>query len=144
MLIFLTKASYIGKLITLCRQFLSTNVCFDIIWNVQCTYHYHPGTSSIKPILKQTSSVLLFWFLFRDSIFIWFLQKRGITMNKINKIITDIEDLSPVLLESIETHNPHGAKVHLDANGILYWPVMFLYPEHTETDYIQMFCENQR
>ncbi|XP_045158938.2 tetratricopeptide repeat protein 4-like [Mercenaria mercenaria] len=82
--------------------------------------------------------------LSKDLKLIQTIQQRGITLNKINKMVTGEEDLSPALLESVETHNPHGAKVHLDANNILYWPVMFLYPEYTETDYIQMFCENQR
>ncbi|XP_060576146.1 tetratricopeptide repeat protein 4-like isoform X2 [Ruditapes philippinarum] len=82
--------------------------------------------------------------LSKDLQLIQAIQKRGITLNKITKTITNEEDLSPALLDSIETHNPHGAKVNLDAKGILYWPVMFLYPEYTETDYIQMFFENQR
>lgn len=70
------------------------------------------------------------------------IQKRGIKLAGMKG--DGNQNLNPALLTSIETHNPHGAKVHLDANNILYWPVMFIYPEHTQTDYIQMFCENQR
>ncbi|KAK2555055.1 Tetratricopeptide repeat protein 4 [Acropora cervicornis] len=33
-------------------------------------------------------------------------------------------------------------KVCLDADGILHWPVMFVYPEFNETDFISSFCEN--
>ncbi|XP_015752642.1 PREDICTED: tetratricopeptide repeat protein 4-like [Acropora digitifera] len=35
-------------------------------------------------------------------------------------------------------------KVCLDADGILHWPVMFVYPEFNETDFISSFCENDR
>lgn len=69
------------------------------------------------------------------------IQNRGI---KLARVKAGGKDLNPALLTSLETHNPHGAKVHLDANGVLYWPVMFMYPEHTETDYIQTFAENHR
>ncbi|XP_052776924.1 tetratricopeptide repeat protein 4-like [Mya arenaria] len=37
-----------------------------------------------------------------------------------------------------------GARVTMDANSVLYWPVMLLYPEYSETDFIQMFCESHR
>ncbi|KAL4236928.1 Tetratricopeptide repeat protein 4 [Mactra antiquata] len=70
------------------------------------------------------------------------IQGRGVKLAGIKK--SDGKDMNPALLTSIETHNPHGAKVHLDENGIMYWPVIFLYPEYTETDYIQMFSENHR
>lgn len=46
-------------------------------------------------------------------------------------------------LSSVETNNAHGARVQLKDN-VLYWPVLFLYPEFTESDYIQNFCENHR
>lgn len=72
------------------------------------------------------------------------IQKRGIKLAGIDKKITSAKELNPALILTVETHNPHGAKVHLDGKNILYWPVMFLYPEFTETDYIQVFCENQR
>lgn len=35
-------------------------------------------------------------------------------------------------------------KVCLDADGILHWPVMFVYPEFNETDFISSVCENDR
>ena len=49
----------------------------------------------------------------------------------------------PLQLSSVETNNAHGARVQLK-DDVLYWPVMFLYPEFTESDYIQSFCENHR
>ncbi|XP_068676608.1 tetratricopeptide repeat protein 4-like [Montipora foliosa] len=35
-------------------------------------------------------------------------------------------------------------KVQLDAGGVLSWPVMFVYPEYHETDFISSFCEDDR
>lgn len=48
----------------------------------------------------------------------------------------------PLLFTSIESYNPAGAKVHLDSTGVLQWPVLFLYPEYGETDFIASFSEN--
>jgi len=36
---------------------------------------------------------------------------------------------------------PTGAKVHLNSDGVLVWPVMFLYPEYGETDFVEAFSE---
>ncbi|CAL1547413.1 unnamed protein product [Lymnaea stagnalis] len=47
----------------------------------------------------------------------------------------------PLLLTALESHNPTGAKVHLDQQGTLHWPVIFFYPEYTETDFINDFNE---
>ena len=35
-------------------------------------------------------------------------------------------------------------KVQMDAGGVLSWPVMFVYPEYNETDFISSFCEDDR
>ena len=40
-----------------------------------------------------------------------------------------------------ETNHPSGCKVHL-SGGILTWPVTFVYPEHTTSDFIEKFAEN--
>ena len=43
------------------------------------------------------------------------------------------------------TTQPHGKGcVHINDNGELVWPVMFLYPEHGQSDYIITFNENSR
>lgn len=34
-----------------------------------------------------------------------------------------------------------GAKVFLDDQKLLHWPVMFMYPEHQQSDYVKDFCE---
>ncbi|KAJ9590693.1 hypothetical protein L9F63_016209 [Diploptera punctata] len=51
------------------------------------------------------------------------------------------EELS---LESLEPCSLNAAhtRVHLDDDGCLVWPVMFLYPEYKVTDLIQEFHEN--
>ena len=46
-------------------------------------------------------------------------------------------------LSSLEVNKAQGTRVQLKED-VLYWPVMFLYPEFTESDYIQSFCENNR
>lgn len=50
-------------------------------------------------------------------------------------------DLHPSLLSNIETQNPSGAKVHVTPDGTLNWPVLFMYPEHAMTDYVEAFNE---
>uniref|UniRef100_A0A493T1Z0 Tetratricopeptide repeat domain 4 n=1 Tax=Anas platyrhynchos platyrhynchos TaxID=8840 RepID=A0A493T1Z0_ANAPP len=57
----------------------------------------------------------------------------------------DISDgLAEISLDGFHSHNATGAKVHLDADGNLNWPVLFLYPEHEQTDFIEAFHENSR
>ena len=42
-------------------------------------------------------------------------------------------------------HQPPGEGiVHINDNGELVWPVMFLYPEYGQCDYIMAFNENSR
>ncbi|XP_062602009.1 tetratricopeptide repeat protein 4-like, partial [Saccostrea cucullata] len=48
----------------------------------------------------------------------------------------------PLLFTNVELHNPSGAMVYVDADSTLHWPVLFMYPEHTQTDYIEDFSEN--
>lgn len=42
----------------------------------------------------------------------------------------------------LSTQEATGARVHLDEQGVLHWPVLFLYPEYRQTDFISAFCEN--
>jgi hypothetical protein len=35
-------------------------------------------------------------------------------------------------------------QVTLDDDGILHWPVLFVYPEHGQTDFIETFDENHK
>ncbi|XP_015232135.1 PREDICTED: tetratricopeptide repeat protein 4 [Cyprinodon variegatus] len=58
------------------------------------------------------------------------------------------EDESPsagiaqLSLDSLSSLEVTGAQVSLDEQGSLHWPVLFLYPEHQQSDFISAFCEN--
>ncbi|NWX12697.1 TTC4 protein, partial [Aegotheles bennettii] len=54
------------------------------------------------------------------------------------------DGLAEMSLDGFHSDNAVGAKVHLDADGNLNWPVLFLYPEHEQTDFIAAFHENSR
>ncbi|XP_034737013.1 tetratricopeptide repeat protein 4 [Etheostoma cragini] len=49
---------------------------------------------------------------------------------------------SPLSLDGLSSQEVTGAQVFLDEQGSLHWPVLFLYPEHRQTDFISAFCEN--
>ncbi|XP_032552750.1 tetratricopeptide repeat protein 4 isoform X2 [Chiroxiphia lanceolata] len=52
------------------------------------------------------------------------------------------DGLAEMSLDGFHSDNAAGAKVHLDADGNLHWPVLFLYPEHEQTDFTVAFHEN--
>ncbi|NWW46296.1 TTC4 protein, partial [Pedionomus torquatus] len=54
------------------------------------------------------------------------------------------DGLAELSIDGFHSDNATGAKVHLDADGNLHWPVLFLYPEHEQTDFIAAFHENSR
>ncbi|NWU95368.1 TTC4 protein, partial [Upupa epops] len=54
------------------------------------------------------------------------------------------DGLAEISLDGFHSDNATGARVHLDADGNLNWPVLFLYPEHEQTDFIAAFHENSR
>ncbi|NXY60670.1 TTC4 protein, partial [Callaeas wilsoni] len=54
------------------------------------------------------------------------------------------DGLAEISLDGFHSDSATGAKVHLDADGNLNWPVLFLYPEHEQTDFIVAFHENSR
>uniref|UniRef100_A0A8C1C9H0 Tetratricopeptide repeat domain 4 n=1 Tax=Cyprinus carpio carpio TaxID=630221 RepID=A0A8C1C9H0_CYPCA len=56
--------------------------------------------------------------------------------NSASRALADLE------LEGISSQEATGARVYMDEQGVLYWPVLFLYPEHSQTDFISAFCEN--
>ncbi|MED6295050.1 hypothetical protein CHARACLAT_027429 [Characodon lateralis] len=45
-------------------------------------------------------------------------------------------------LDTLSSLEVTGAQVFLDEQGTLHWPVLFVYPEHQQTDFISAFCEN--
>lgn len=50
--------------------------------------------------------------------------------------------LADLELDGIGSQEATGAHVYMDEQGVLHWPVLFLYPEHSQTDFISAFCEN--
>ena len=73
-------------------------------------------------------------------------QARGVTIEGVvdarDLEAEEEDDQERFLLSSVESHHPCGAQVHVDGNGRLVWPVMFVYPEHTQSDFIEAFCED--
>uniref|UniRef100_A0A8C7X0S9 Cns1/TTC4 wheel domain-containing protein n=1 Tax=Oryzias sinensis TaxID=183150 RepID=A0A8C7X0S9_9TELE len=45
-------------------------------------------------------------------------------------------------LDGLSSQEVTGAQVFQDEKGLLHWPVLFLYPEHQQSDFISAFCEN--
>ncbi|NWX55313.1 TTC4 protein, partial [Promerops cafer] len=54
------------------------------------------------------------------------------------------DGLAEICLDGFHSDSATGAKVHLDADGSLNWPVLFLYPEHEQTDFTVAFHESSR
>ncbi|XP_006839872.1 PREDICTED: tetratricopeptide repeat protein 4 [Chrysochloris asiatica] len=54
------------------------------------------------------------------------------------------EGLGELFLNGLHSENPYGARVSLDEQGRLSWPVLFLYPEHAQSDFISAFHEDSR
>ncbi|ELU03614.1 hypothetical protein CAPTEDRAFT_91257, partial [Capitella teleta] len=61
-------------------------------------------------------------------------QDRGIRLD--NKLELDEDDDDDVEIL------PEMEKVQVDDGGTMFWPVMFLYPEHAQSDHIEAFSEN--
>ncbi|XP_054429611.1 tetratricopeptide repeat protein 4 [Pteronotus mesoamericanus] len=48
------------------------------------------------------------------------------------------------LLDGLSFENPYGARLSIDDQGRLSWPVLFLYPEYAQSDFISAFHEDSR
>ncbi|XP_059545427.1 tetratricopeptide repeat protein 4 isoform X1 [Myotis daubentonii] len=48
------------------------------------------------------------------------------------------------LLDGLSFENPYGARLSVDDQGRLSWPVLFLYPEYAQSDFISAFHEDSR
>lgn len=49
-----------------------------------------------------------------------------------------------IFLDGLSSENPYGARLSLDDQGKLSWPVLFLYPEYAQSDFISAFHEDSR
>lgn len=56
----------------------------------------------------------------------------------------DVMESAGIPRLNLEGPHPSGERVHMDSHGQLVWPVLLLYPEHGQTDFIAAFNENQR
>ena len=52
------------------------------------------------------------------------------------------EGLSELVLYGLGSENPCGARLGVDDQGRLSWPVLFLYPEHAQSDLVSAFHED--
>ncbi|XP_038393367.1 tetratricopeptide repeat protein 4 isoform X1 [Canis lupus familiaris] len=57
---------------------------------------------------------------------------------------SDSEGLGEIFLDGLSSDNPYGARLNVDEQGRLSWPVLFLYPEHAQSDFISAFHEDSR
>lgn len=64
------------------------------------------------------------------------ISERGITLLTSNKLKPELSDL-----EHQESHVPQK-RVELDENNRLCWPVLILYPEPMQSDFVQKFHED--
>uniref|UniRef100_A0A8C3X4H2 Tetratricopeptide repeat domain 4 n=1 Tax=Catagonus wagneri TaxID=51154 RepID=A0A8C3X4H2_9CETA len=54
------------------------------------------------------------------------------------------EGLGELFLNGLSSENPYGARLSVDDQGRLSWPVLFLYPEYAQSDFISAFHEDSR
>nr|XP_020030959.1 tetratricopeptide repeat protein 4 isoform X2 [Castor canadensis] len=54
------------------------------------------------------------------------------------------DGLGEIFLDGLSLENPYGARLSLDDKGRLSWPVLFLYPEYAQSDFISAFHEDSR
>ncbi|XP_004679095.1 PREDICTED: tetratricopeptide repeat protein 4 [Condylura cristata] len=57
---------------------------------------------------------------------------------------SDSEGRGELFLNGLSSENPYGARLGIDDQGRLSWPVLFLYPEHAQSDFISAFHEDSR
>ncbi|XP_056133600.1 tetratricopeptide repeat protein 4 [Lampris incognitus] len=81
------------------------------------------------------------------------IKERGIKLlqpKKPPKRGSDSEDedgdsvaaMAELTLDGLSSQDATGARVYMDDQGSLHWPVLFLYPEHQQSDFISEFCES--
>nr|XP_017510743.1 tetratricopeptide repeat protein 4 isoform X1 [Manis javanica] len=54
------------------------------------------------------------------------------------------EGLGELFLDGLSSENPYGARLSVDDQGRLSWPVLLLYPEYAQSDFISAFHEDSR
>ena len=61
--------------------------------------------------------------------------------NAVDVDLDDVKAVDALDFSAFESKHPSGATVVVGEDGAMSWPVMFLYPEYGETDFIQSFHE---
>ncbi|XP_065183128.1 tetratricopeptide repeat protein 4-like [Sycon ciliatum] len=78
------------------------------------------------------------------------IRSRGIVLSTDKKVrarfqerddVSEGKGLIQASLSELEQTIPSGSHVRLDSDGVLHWPVLLVYPEHHQTDFIQAFDE---
>lgn len=77
-------------------------------------------------------------------IFLFLIQARNIRLISEVDDDSDSEGLGELFLNGLSSANPYGARLNIDEQGRLSWPVLFLYPEHAQSDFIAAFHEDSR
>ncbi|XP_053099672.1 tetratricopeptide repeat protein 4 isoform X2 [Hemicordylus capensis] len=74
------------------------------------------------------------------------IKDRNIKLSPLSSVDDSVMSagLAKISLDGFSSESAIGAKVCLDENGNLTWPVLFLYPEHGQTDLISAFHEESR
>lgn len=74
------------------------------------------------------------------------IQARNIRL--VSESVGEDEDsasnVAEMLLDGLSSENPCGARLSIDDQGRLSWPVLFLYPEYAQSDFISAFHEDTR
>lgn len=67
------------------------------------------------------------------------IKNRGVRLGA-----SHIKGSATLTLQDLEAHHPaaQGARVHLNERSELVWPVILLYPEYQESDFIREFTES--
>lgn len=76
-----------------------------------------------------------------------FIQARNIRL--VSEAVVKDEDSASngpteIILNGLSSENPGGARLSLNNQGRLSWPVLFLYPEYTQSDFVAAFHEDSR
>ena len=72
-----------------------------------------------------------------ENVLLDLIKQRGIKVSGSGDSVLNLSDLEPCHPAALHK------KVHVEEN-ILVWPVLFLYPEFGETDFIEEFRETDR
>ena len=79
-------------------------------------------------------------------LFVCFGQARGVRLEECAKPTSDDEEEDDDVVTKMNRSSlaSSESKVRLDEAGVLHWPVLFIYPEHGQSDLISSFNENNR